>query len=179
MDVAFWHFLYVLLPSFPTCLSPCVTDHPSWPFWSSHLRFPFQNPWKNHSIVCNTSWWVRGEGKVEVAWLCHLDPIVFFPNQRPVSGIFYIAQGLLINNPLKVKVFVVHLRPTLCDPMDSILPGSSVHGIVQARILEWEAIPFSRQFSWPRDWTQAPALEADSLSSESPGNHNNPWVLKC
>ena len=32
-------------------------------------------------------------------------------------------------------------------------PGSSVHGILQARILEWEAIPFSRGSSWPRDWT--------------------------
>ena len=38
-------------------------------------------------------------------------------------------------------------------PMDSILPGSSVHGISQARILEWVVIPFSRGSSWPRDWT--------------------------
>ena len=43
--------------------------------------------------------------------------------------------------------------PTLCDPMDYILPGSSVHGILQARILEWVAISFSRGSSWPRDWT--------------------------
>ena len=34
--------------------------------------------------------------------------------------------------------------PTLCDPMDCSLPGSSVHGILQARILEWVALPFSR-----------------------------------
>ena len=34
------------------------------------------------------------------------------------------------------------------------VPGSSVHGILQARILEWVAIPFSRGSSWPRDWTQ-------------------------
>ena len=34
--------------------------------------------------------------------------------------------------------------PTLCDPMDCSLPGSSVHGIFQARILEWVAIPLSR-----------------------------------
>ena len=38
---------------------------------------------------------------------------------------------------------------TLCDPMD--LPGSSVHGILQARILEWVAISFSRRSSRPRD----------------------------
>ena len=35
--------------------------------------------------------------------------------------------------------------PILCDPMDCSLPGSSVHGILQARILEWVAIPFSRE----------------------------------
>ena len=43
--------------------------------------------------------------------------------------------------------------PTLDDSMDCSLPGSSVHGILQARILEWVAIPFSRGSSWPRDWT--------------------------
>ena len=43
---------------------------------------------------------------------------------------------------------------TLCDPMDCSLPGSSVHGIFQARILEWIAISFSRGSSWPRDRTQ-------------------------
>ena len=44
--------------------------------------------------------------------------------------------------------------PTLCDPMDCILPGSSIDGIFQAKILEWVAISFSRRSSWPRDWTQ-------------------------
>ena len=43
--------------------------------------------------------------------------------------------------------------PTLCDTMDCSLPGSSVHGIFQARILEWVAISFSRRSSRPRDWT--------------------------
>ena len=44
--------------------------------------------------------------------------------------------------------------PTLCDPMDYSLPGSSLHGIFQARILEWVDISFSRRSSQPRDWTQ-------------------------
>ena len=43
--------------------------------------------------------------------------------------------------------------PTLCDPMDSSLPGSAIHGIFQARILECAAISFSRGSSQPRDWT--------------------------
>ena len=42
---------------------------------------------------------------------------------------------------------------TLCDPMDCSLPGSSTHGISQARILEWVAISFSRGSSQPWDWT--------------------------
>ena len=53
----------------------------------------------------------------------------------------------------EVKVLVAHSCPALCDPMDCSPPGSSVPGIVQARILEWVAIPFSRGSSWPRDQT--------------------------
>ena len=45
--------------------------------------------------------------------------------------------------------------PTLCDPMDCSLPGSSIHGIFQARVLEWVAISFSRGSSWPRDRIRA------------------------
>ena len=44
-------------------------------------------------------------------------------------------------------------HPALCSPMDGNLPGSSVHGISQARILEWVAISYSRGSSWPRDLT--------------------------
>ena len=43
--------------------------------------------------------------------------------------------------------------PILCHPMDCSLPGSSIHGISQARTLEWVAISFSRGSSWPRDRT--------------------------
>ena len=43
---------------------------------------------------------------------------------------------------------------TLCNPMDCSPPGSPVHGILQARLLEWVAIPFSRGSSWPRDQIQ-------------------------
>ena len=43
---------------------------------------------------------------------------------------------------------------TLCNPVDCSPPGSSIHGIFQARVLEWIAISFFRGSSWPRDWTQ-------------------------
>ena len=61
---------------------------------------------------------------------------------------------------------VTQLCLTLCDPMDCSPPGSSVHGILQARTLEWMAIPFSRGSSQLRDWAWVavlPALQADSL----------------
>ena len=51
-------------------------------------------------------------------------------------------------------VVLIQSWPPLCDPIDCSPPGSSVHGILQARILEWVAMPFSRGSSPPRDWTQ-------------------------
>ena len=59
----------------------------------------------------------------------------------------------MINPVVKVKVLVAQSCLTLCDPMDYNLPGSSVHGIPQARILEWVASSFSRGPYWPRDGT--------------------------
>ena len=53
--------------------------------------------------------------------------------------------------------------------MDRNLPGSSVHGIFQARILEWVAISFSRGLPDPAIKLRSPALQADALPSESPG----------
>ena len=52
---------------------------------------------------------------------------------------------------LKVDVLVTQLCLTLCDPLDCSPPAASVHGILQARILEWVAISFSRGSSRPRD----------------------------
>ena len=55
---------------------------------------------------------------------------------------------------LKVKVLFTQSRLTLHNPMDYRPPGSSVHEILQAKTLDWVAIPFSRGSSWLRDWTQ-------------------------
>ena len=54
----------------------------------------------------------------------------------------------------KVKMLVAQLCTTLCNPMDCSPPGNSVHRILPLTILEWVAIPFSRESSWPRDWSQ-------------------------
>ena len=57
---------------------------------------------------------------------------------------YYILQHLLRNYMCNVKVSVAQLYLTLRDPMDCSPPGSSVHGIIQERILKWVAVPFFR-----------------------------------
>ena len=64
-------------------------------------------------------------------------------------------------------VAVAQLCPTLCNSMDCSLSGSSVHGIFQARVLEWIAISFCRGSFWPRDQTWISHTTADPLPSQS------------
>ena len=65
---------------------------------------------------------------------------------------------------------VAQLCPTLRDPMSYNPPGSSVHGIFQARILEWVLISFSGDLPDPGIEPRSPALHAGSLLTELPGN---------
>ena len=64
----------------------------------------------------------------------------------------------------------LQLCPTLCDPMDCSQPGSSVHGILQVRILEWVAIPFSRGSSQPKDRIQISCIAGRFFTTEPPGS---------
>jgi len=91
-----------------------------------------------------------------------------------------------------VKVFA---QLSLCHPMDCSPPGSSVHGILQAGILEWVAIPFSKGSSWPGIESGSPMLQLDSLPSEPPESGSvqfssvqslsrvrlfaTPWIAAC
>ena len=75
------------------------------------------------------------------------------PMPWALLGVRQPLSPLLDCSSLSWYVLVAKLCPTLCDPMDCGLPGSSVNGTLQARILEWVAIPFSRGSSWLRDWT--------------------------
>ena len=70
---------------------------------------------------------------------------------------------------VKVKLSVTEWCPTLYKSMDYGPPDSSVHGTLQARILVWVAVPFSRESSRPRDQTGSRVLQADSLPSEPLG----------
>ena len=63
------------------------------------------------------------------------------------------AWNILKRSYKEYGVLVSQSNPTFCDPKDCNRPGSSVHGVLQARILEWVAIPSSRESSQPRDWT--------------------------
>ena len=70
------------------------------------------------------------------------------------------------------KHAVTQLCPTLCNRTDCSPPGSSVHGILQARILEWAAVPSSKGSSQPRDQIQRLKSPASFLSLVPPGKPN-------
>ena len=81
-------------------------------------------------------------------------------NSSQLIFLIYFMSVNDLNFPLNALVFLAcvfvllaQLCLTLHNPTDCSPPGFSVHGILQARILEWVAISFSRGSSWPRDWT--------------------------
>ena len=91
--------------------------------------------------------------------VCLVKPMVF-----PI--VMYGCESWTIK---KAESEVAQSCPTFCDPMDCSLPGSSLHGILQARVLEWVAISISRGSSWPGVKPRSPTFQADALTSEPPG----------
>ena len=87
----------------------------------------------------------------------------------PLLGLLLLISAFLACLVVKVKLSVAQSCPILCDPMDCNLLGSSVCGILQARILAWVAVSFSRHLPDPWNETRFPALQADSLPSKLPG----------
>ena len=71
----------------------------------------------------------------------------------PFAATWMVLEIIILSEVSVSKSEVAQSHPTLCDPMDCSPPGSSVHGILQARILEWVAISSSRGSSQPRDGT--------------------------
>ena len=95
---------------------------------------------------------------------------VWFERWKPRGRHYYLQAGTAICAARQVKWSeVAQSGLTLCDPMDYSLQGSSVHGISQARVLEWVAISFSMGSSRPRMEPGSPSLQADALPSEPPG----------
>ena len=78
--------------------------------------------------------------------------------QKVQTFSYKISHGDIIYSILCVCVLVTQLCLTLCDPMDCSPPSSSVHGILQARILEWVAAPSSRGSSRPGDRTHISSI---------------------
>ena len=93
--------------------------------------------------------------------------LIFIP--LIIHYIEHFIMYLLIAYFWKSESEVAQSCPTLWDPMDCSLPDSSLHGILQARILEWVAISFSRGSSWPRDQTQV---------SCTAGRHFTLWATR-
>ena len=79
-----------------------------------------------------------------------------------------------------VRAQLLQSCPPLCDPMDYSPPDSSVHGILQARILEWVATPSSRGSSWPRDRTHVSCISCTCrwilYSLSHPGSPNVVYI---
>ena len=97
---------------------------------------------------------------------------------------FIIRRAVVLEKKVVLKNFysnwkwklVAQSSPTLCDPMDCSPPGCSVLGILQARLLEWVAISFSRGSFWPWDRPRSPTLKKDSLPTELVTTREKIWL---
>ena len=125
-----------------TSLPPATQSHSS-RLWESPGGVPWIIPHIHTGYLCCTV--VNMFPRYSLHWSHPVLPPCTLPRVR--KSVFYVYI------PLKSSE-VAQLYPTFCDPMDYSLPGSSVHGIFQARILEWVAMPFSRGSSQPRDQTR-------------------------
>ena len=106
------------------------------------------------------SFWLRGQ--THVSYVSCIDRRVVYHECHLGTPICSMR--------VKSESEVTQSCPTLCDPMDCSLPGSSLHEILKARVLEWVAISFFRGSSPTRDRTRSPAFQADALTSEPSGN---------
>ena len=142
------------------CPSTSPLNSPMWPV-PTRLPCPWDFPGKNTGVGCHFLlqgiFLTRDQTRVScidrrvVYHECHLGTPIFSMRVKSESE-------------------VTQSCPTLCDPMDCSLPGSSLHEILKARVLEWVAISFFRGSSPTRDRTRSPAFQADALTSEPSGN---------
>ena len=97
--------------------------------------------------------------------LGHKSSLGKFQKITIISSIFSDHNAVRLDvNYRKMKVKVAQLCPTLCNSMDF-----TIHRILQARILEWVTVPFSRDFPNPGIKPRSPSLQADSLPAEPQG----------
>ena len=128
----------------------------TWAIVSSVQLQLLQHYWLGHRFGLPWYWMVCLGNKQRS--FCHFWDCIYILHFRlsfvDYDGYSISSKGFL-PTVVDIMVRVKSLsRVQLCDTMDCSLPQSSVHGIFQARILEWVAISFSRGSSWPRDRTQ-------------------------
>ena len=119
--------------------------------WVQHVHTSIFKMWitnedllygTGNSVQCYRAAWMGGEFGGMDTYPCKAESLCCPPETMATLLMGYESESE-----------VAQSFPTLCDPMDCSLPGSSVHGIFQARVLEWLAISFSRGSSRPKDWT--------------------------
>ena len=153
-------FVYAHISSYryetPTVsLEPCFLYSAS--FWKSPIQMFHWDVTDNYPLLCFITptdsfsifkwnlFCFYSDSRIPKVFLpCRLNNFVVF---KPKEHFFWVA--------VKVKLLS---GVQLCEPMDCSPRVSLIHGILQARILEWVAIFFSRGSSWPRDWTQVPQI---------------------
>ena len=122
----------------------CVVHNKLWKILKEmgipdHFTCLLKNLWSRQEFTVRT-----GHGTID-----------WFKSEKGVHQVFILSPCYLTYMQSEVKWGgVARSCPILCDPMDCSLLSSSVHGIFQARVLEWVAISFSRGSSWPRARTQ-------------------------
>ena len=103
----------------------------------------------------------------------HIYSFLFARISEPQQRVYYPIRWVFLNfrayTRAESESEVAQSCPTLCDPVDSSLPGFSVHGILQARILEWVTISFSRGSSPLTDQTRVSCIG---------GRYFNLWPTK-
>ena len=116
--------------------NPIVVSH----FNQSKLQTPYNDPQSLQNLAPIASLDFSALIGPSVSLLSHTGATLFFKHSLYP---FDLAVPSAMKEILKVKMLVTHSFPALCDPMDCSPPGSSVHGIFQARILKWVAISSS------------------------------------
>ena len=128
------------------------------PWTAAHqASFPWDSPGKNTGVGCHfllQCMKVKSESEVAQSCLTLATPWTAAHQAPPSMGFSRQKYWREINQKWPMLSEVAQSCPTLCDPVDCSLLGSSLHGTLQARILEWVAISFSKGASQPRDRSQ-------------------------
>ena len=159
------------------CWGKVGTDKSTGHFWLCHKSINNEN-WSKMAFESTELW---GPSSALGLWLgtpafkCSLKiqgihvNINSTTSENPKARLQYAQkEKTALSCQLRVGL-VTQSCPTLCNPMDCRPPGSSVHGILQARILEWVAVPFSEDLPKPGIEHRSPTLQTDCLPSEPPG----------